>query len=183
MAKSGLSGSSEAMRILKELEPGLYKELGKQLRSELNPIIKPIESQINSQVSREVFTAMPGMFHQGRSSWNGARLTARVSVNPKDLITVTATGRSSAFGFDYAELAGIRRRPARRKSRTYTKNGRATSHAVNGQGDAFISKLNTEFGKPGRFAWIRVLRRKPEIENKVEQIADFFGVKLSRRLM
>jgi hypothetical protein len=126
---------------------------------------------------------MRGMFHQGRSSWNGARLTARVSVNPKDLITVTATGRSSAFGFDYAELAGIRRRPARRKSRTYTKNGRATSHAVNGQGDAFISKLNTEFGKPGRFAWIRVLKRKPQIEEKTQIITDAFGIKVSRRLM
>jgi hypothetical protein len=85
MAKSGLHGSSEAMKILKEFEPGLYKELGKQLRSELNPIIKPIESQINNSVTQEVFSKMPSMFHGGRSSWHGARLTARVSVRPSDL--------------------------------------------------------------------------------------------------
>ena len=190
MAKSGLSGSSEAMRMLKEFEPGLYKELGKQLRTQLNPIIKPIQSEINSSVTQEVFNAMQssnrpgksGMFHNGRSSWTGANITARVGVKPSDLITVTATGRNRSFGFDYAELAGIQRRPPRATSKSYTRNGESRRHRVNGQGLAFNEKLGREFGKPGRFAWIRVLRRKPEIEAKVENIADTFGVKLSRRL-
>ena len=182
MAKSILTGSSEAIRELKKYEPGLYRELGKQLRSELNPIIKPIQSEINSSVTSDVFSKMPGMFHSGRSSWLGANVTARVSVNPKSLISIVATGRSKAFGFDYAELAGIQRRKPRPMSRTYVKNGRTVRHRVNGQGLAFNAKLMAEFGKPGRFAWIRVLRRKPEIENKVSNIADFFNIQVSRRL-
>lgn len=182
MAKSGLSGSSEAMKLLKEFEPGLFKELGKQLRTQLNPIIKPIESEINSAITQEMASKMPGMFHNGRSSWNGATLNARVSVKPADLITVTATGRSRAVGFDYAELAGIQRRAPRPVSRAYTRDGQPRKHRVNGQGLAFNAKLGREFGKPGRFAWIRVLKRKPEIEARVEDIANTFGVKLSRRL-
>ena len=183
MAKSGLSGSADVIRVLKEVEPELFKELKKKLTSEINPIIKPIQSEINSQVTQEMREKMRGMFHTGRSSWNGATLTTRVATRPRELIFINATGSRSQVGFDYAELAGIRRRPARRKSRTYTKNGRAMSHAVNGQGDAFISKLNTEFGKPGRFAWIRVLKRKPQIEEKTQIITDAFGIKVSRRLM
>ena len=192
MARSGLSGSAETIRILKELEPDLFKELKKKLTSEINPVIKPIQSEINSQVTQEIRNTMrsssrssseSGMFHNGRSAWSGANLTTRVATRPKELVFINATGRKGQFGFDYAELAGIRRRPARRQSRSYTVNGQARRHAVNGQGDAFISKLNKEFGKPGRFAWIRVLRRKPQIEEKTQAITDAFGIKVSRRLM
>jgi len=183
MAKSGLSGSADVIRVLKEVEPELFKELKKNLTSDINPIVKPIQSEINSQVTQEIQGVMKGMFHTGRSSWNGATLSARTSTRPRDLIFINATGQRSHFGFDYAELAGIRRRPPRRRSRPYLKNGRPMTHAVNGQGDAFITKLNTEFGKPGRFAWIRVLKRKPQIEEKTQIITDAFGIKVSRRLM
>lgn len=182
MAKSGLSGSSETLKIIKDIEPELFKEIRKSVNSELKPILNPIEGEINSQVTQSVRAEMKGMFHNGRSAWNGARLTARVSTRPRELIFINATGISSQFGFDYAELAGIRRRPPRSRSKQYMINGQPRTHAVRGQGDAFISKLQTEFGKPGRFAWIRVLKRKPEIENKVQDVADKFGVKLSRRL-
>ena len=183
MAKSGLSGSADTIRILKEVEPELFKEMKKRLTSEINPIVKPIQSEINSQITQALRDKMPGMFHNGRSSWNGATLSTRVATRPKELIFINAAGSGGKVGFDYAELAGIRRRPARRQSRSYTVNGQPRRHAVNGQGDAFISKLSREFGKPGRFAWIRVLRRKPLIEEKTQAITDAFGVKLSRRLM
>jgi len=38
------------------------------------------------------------------------------------------------------------------------------------------------FGKPGRFLWQRVLKRKPEIEAKVSKIAEEFGIQISRKL-
>lgn len=182
MAKSILTGSSEAIRELKKYEPGLYKELGRQLRSELNPIIRPIQSQINSEVTGILKSKMPGLFHSGRSSWSGATLNAKVSVKPANLITVEARGRKQNVGFDYAELAGIQRRRPRPLSRAYEKNGQTVQHRVNGQGLAFNAKLTREFGKPGRFAWIRVLRQKPEIEKRVSDIADFFNIQVSRRL-
>ena len=182
MAKSGLSGSSETIKVLKELEPDLYKEVRKKVNSELKPILNPIKSEINSSVTQEMREKMKGMFHNGRSSWSGVNITARVSTRPRDLIFINATGVKGQVGFDYAELAGIRRRGPRKRSKAYTINGQTRTHAVNGQGDEMIEKLRTEFGKPGRFAWIRVLRRKPEVERKVQDIADEFGIKLSRRL-
>jgi hypothetical protein len=182
MAKSILTGSSEVIRELRKYEPGLYKELRKSLNSELNPIIKPIQTEINSDVGNQLRSAMPGMFHSGRSSWSGANLSSRVSTNPKNLISITASGKSGRVGFNYAELAGIQRRKPRPLSRPYQRNGQTVRHRVNGQGLAFNEKLMREFGKPGRFAWIRVLRRKPEIEQRVLGIADRFGIALSRRL-
>lgn len=182
MAKSGLSGSSETLKIIKDLEPELFKEIRKSVNSELKPVLTPIEGEINSQVTQTIKSAMPGMFHNGRSAWNGAKLTVRVSTRPRELIFINGDGQNRQVGFDYAELAGIRRRPPRSLSRQYMVNGQPRKHRVNGQGDAFISKLQSEFGKPGRFAWIRVLKRKPEVERKVQDVADKFGIKLSRRL-
>lgn len=182
MARSQLTGGAEAIRELKKYSPELYKQLRKNLNSELNPIIKPIQGEINSEVSNAIRTVMPGMFHNGRSAWNGANISARVSTNPKSLISIVATGRVSKFGFDYAELAGIQRRKPRPLSRTYTKDGVTMRHRVNGQGYAFNRKLKQEFGKPGRFAWIRVLRRKPQIEVKVIRIADQYNISLNRKL-
>ena len=181
MAKSGLSGSSETIKFLKEFEPDLFKEVRKKVNSELKPVLNPIQSEING-MTNEMQSKMPGMFHNGRSSWSGANITARVSTRPRDLIFINATGKQGKVGYNYAELAGIRRRPPRARSKAYTINGQSRTHAVNGQGDAMIDKLQREFGKPGRFAWIRVLKRKPEVERKVQNIADEFGIKLSRRL-
>ena len=182
MAKSGLSGSSEAMRMLKEFEPELFKELKKKIVSELKPIVSPIQGEINSQVAGELKSVMPGMFHNGRSAFAGVAMSPRISTRPRDLVFINAAGTNRQVGYNYAELAGIQRRPPRSMSRPYTRNGEARQHRVNGQGLAFNEKLGREFGKPGRFAWIRVLKRKPEVEAKVKNIADTFGVKLSRRL-
>jgi hypothetical protein len=182
MAKSVLTGSSEAIRELKKYEPQLYKELRKKLNSDLNPVIKPIQGQINSEITNTLKSSMPGLFHNGRSSWTGATMTTRVSTNPKNLISITAAGRRGKVGFNYAELAGIQRRRPRPLSREYVKDGRTMRHRVNGQGIAFNAKLRQEFGKPGRFAWIRVLKQKPMIEKKIERIATTYGIALSRRL-
>ena len=181
MAKSGLSGSSETIKVLKELEPDLFKDIRKKVNSELKPVLNPIQSEING-MTNEMQSKMPGMFHNGRSAWSGTNITARVSTRPRDLIFINAAGKQGKVGYNYAELAGIRRRPPRARSKAYTINGQSRTHAVNGQGDAMIDKLQREFGKPGRFAWIRVLGRKPEVERKVQDIADEFGIKLSRRL-
>ena len=182
MARSTLTGSAEAIRELRKYEPELYKEFRKNLNSQLNPIIKPIQGQINSEVTNAMKTAMPGMFHNGRSAWSGATLSSRVTSKPKELILINAAGRRSKVGFNYAELAGIERRKPRPVSREYVKNGRTMRHRVNGQGIAFNAKLAREFGKPGRFAFIRVVKQTPEIERKVLLVTDRFNLKVNRRL-
>lgn len=77
MARSTLTGSAEAIRELRKYEPELFKELRKNIKSDLNPVIKPIQGQINSEVTNTLRSVMPGMFHNGRSSWSGATLDTR----------------------------------------------------------------------------------------------------------
>lgn len=190
MTQSKLIGSAEIVRELKKYEPELFKQLKKDLRTDLNPIIKPIQGEINSEVTNTLRSVMigrgrseSGMFHNGRSSWSGATITAKASTNPRSLIFIEAAGRNGKVGFNYAELAGIERRRPRPRSREYVKNGRTMRHAVNGQGLEFNAKLRREFGKPGRFAWIRVLKQKPQIEKKVSVIADRYNIKVNRRIV
>jgi len=182
MARSTLQGSAEVIRELKKYEPELFKELRKSIKSELNPIIKPIQGQINSEVTNALRSTMPGMFHSGRSAWSGATLDARLTTKPKELVFINATGRTGKVGFNYAELAGIERRKPRPLSREYVRNGVTRRHRVNGQGLAFNAKLAREFGKPGRFAFIRVVKQTPAIELKVLRITDKYNVRVNRRL-
>jgi hypothetical protein len=55
------------------------------------------------------------------------------------------------------------------------------SYIYNGQGKAFNRRLTQLYGKPGRFMWIRVLKRKPKVEEKVLQITDSLNIKINRR--
>lgn len=180
--KTILTGSAEAIRELKKYEPELFKQLRKEIVSDINPIVKPIQGDINSSITSAVRSTMPGMFHNGRSAWSGVNISPRLSTNPKTLVNITAAGQKGQVGFNYAELAGIQRRKPRPLSRTYQKNGRTMRHRVNGQGLAFNAKLEREFGKPGRFAWIRVVKRKKEIEDKVLVIAEKYNLKVNRRI-
>ena len=153
-----LTGSAEYIRELKNYEKNLLPALRKKLNSQLTPILNPIENK------------------------------ARISLRPKDLIFIEGKGRGGdsldgAVGFEYAELAGIQRRPPRERSKGWGSSSVGYhSYTYNGQGFAFNRKLRKEFGKPGRFLWKRVLKRKPDIEAKVQSVANDFGIKLSKRL-
>ena len=183
-AKSHMTGSAEYIRELKNYEQGLLPALRKNINSELAPILGPIESQINSSDTTKLKSALPGMFHNGRTQWGGVKVRARVSLRPKDLIFIEGKGDSSgsldgAVGFEYAELAGIERRAPRGVSKGWGSSSVGYhSYIYNGQGKAFNRKLGSAFGKPGRFLFKRVLERKPEIESKVKAVAEQFGIKL-----
>ena len=188
MAETYLSGDKEVMRALKDAEKRLLPELRKALNSELSPILSPIESQINSSDTSKLKSQMPGMFHDGRTQWGGVTVRARVSLRPKDLIFIEGKGAGKgsldgAVGFEYAELAGIERRAPRAISKGWGSSSVGYhSYIYNGQGKAFNAKLGSAFGKPGRFLWTKVLKRKPEIEAKVQRISEQFGIAISRKL-
>lgn len=181
MLKSGLHGSAEAFKMLKELEPEVFKAVKQAMRVEINPIIKPIQSKINSQITASMRENVRGMFHSGKTSWDGVSINTRVSTRPRDLIFLNATGMRGSLGYNYTELAGIRRRPPRTRSKPYTRNGATRTHKIAGQGDALIEKLNEKYGKPGRFVWIRVVKDKPKIEDKIQQVTNDLGIKISRK--
>ena len=185
---TNLEGSSEYLRMMRTYDKDLYKELAKNLQTQLKPILNPIESEINGTVTGELKSRRnAGMFnHSGRTQWGGVNVKAKTSIQPKNLIFIEGKGRGAgsldgALGFEYAELAGIRRRPPRSMSKGWGSTSTGYhSYRQNGQGDAFISMLG-KYGKPGRFLWKRVLKRKPEIEGKVESIAESLNVKINRR--
>lgn len=182
-----LHGSSEVIKMLYTYERDLYKELGKKLESDLRPIMGPIQGQVNGAVTAQLKNRRNiGMFHDGRSAWSGVTVKTKTSVKPKNLIFIEGKGRKGGdyvqAGFEYAELAGIRRRPPRSLSKGWGSTSTGWhSYIQNGQGDAFIKMLSS-YGKPGRFLWKRVLNRKPEIEEKVVNIAEALNVKINRRI-
>lgn len=187
MARSGLSGSAETLRMLKTYETDLYKEFRKNVNSQLKPVIAPIEGDINSSVTSSLRNQMKGMFHEGRTAWSGVKVTPKVSLRPRDLLFIEGKGRNAGLdtqvGFEYAELAGIERRPPRPVSKGWGSTGPGYhSYIYNGQGKAFNRKLTSSYGRPGRFLWKRVLKRKPELEKKVLDIAENLNIKINRRL-
>ena len=114
MARSGLQGSAETIKMLKTYESDLYKEMRKQVNSQLKPVISPIEGEINSSVTSSLRNQMSGMFHNGRTAWSGVKVTPKISTRPRDLLFIEGKGRNAGLdtqvGFEYAELAGIERR-------------------------------------------------------------------------
>lgn len=182
-----LEGSAETLYLLKTYDKQLYRELGKKLESDLRPIMGPIQGQINGSVTSALKSRRDiGMFHDGRSGWSGVEVKTKTSIQPKNLIFIEGKGRNlgldTQVGFEYAELAGIRRRPPRAVSKGWGSTGVGYhSYIQNGQGDGFIDMLG-RYGKPGRFLWKRVLNRKPQIEKKVSDIAETFNIRVNRKL-
>lgn len=188
MQKSKLIGSAETMRELKYYrEKGLQNQFKKSLNSELEPILKPIEGEINSSVTSSLKNRMRGMFHEGRTGWSGVAITVKTSLRPNDLIFIEGKGRSGGLdtqvGFEYAELAGINRRPPRPVSKGWgSTTAGYHSYIYNGQGRVFSERLTQSYGRPGRFLWKRVMNRKNMIELKVLKVAELYNMKVNKKL-
>lgn len=169
---------------LKQYRPESLKALRKSLRKEMKPLLNKITSQINAEVTSQLQSRDYEMFHGGRTSWNGVRGTMSVTSNKKgSMVKIVMTGRAGKLGFNYAELAGIERRPPRRKSKGwYSSSVGYHSYDYAGQGLVFNDRLTRDFGKPGRFGWIRIVKSRKEIEKEMLQILDRYNVGLSRKL-
>jgi len=154
------------IRELKDFERTAVRELRSDLKASLNPIA----AEIAGRISRE--PPLSGMRHRGRTRWRGVNKPV-VEFRPgksrrggERLVNIRFTGGARGLGFDYAELAGIRRRPAKAMSRPYEKRNQSGTfqHRLNGQGDAFIQNLAQETGRgPGRFMFLEALRYRPQM--------------------
>lgn len=187
MSKSEMTGVAKQLRVLKAIEPELSKKLRRDMRTNIQPILNPVESQINSQVEGALRGVRKiGMFHDGRSQWGGVKVKARATVRPNDLVYIEGKGGGGdsldgAAGFEYAELAGIKRRNPRPRSKGWGSTGEGYhSYTQNGQGDGFIRMLS-RFGGPGRFLFKRIMARKPGIEDKVKMVITKYEQKLNAK--
>lgn len=179
-----VDGIAYTVSVLKKIDDDLIKQLRKDIKKDLSPMVGKITSEINSVVTNQLQSRDYEMFHNGRTSWNGVRGYATIKANKKEnAAQLVFTGRNKKFGFDYAELAGIERRPPRRRSKGwYSTSVGYHSYDYAGQGKVFNDRLEKDFGKPGRFAWIRVIKRRKEIEREFKQSIEKFTDRISRKL-
>jgi hypothetical protein len=190
--KVRVDGLEEVLTTLKKVEP----EAIKTIRSEIRTIVT-VSGVISSIKSRAPAIApMSGMNHNGPTKWQGVKSvststlsrTAALAKKSVPLVRIAATGGGDALGFDYAELAGIRRRPPRARSKIRGTGLRGTqkgdgSIALNGQGDNFIKVLEARNGKtPGRYAYRAVQSARGKIEQGIQVVLDAYAQRVNRKL-
>lgn len=160
------------LAVLKKIDNKIVKDLRKELRGRLQPYASAIAASIpgNPPIS--------GMNHNGVTRWEG-KPKGRVNFNPRGrrgalvgLIFTGGTRRGGPLGFDYAEVAGIRRRPPKPVSRIYEDQyGTLKTHRVNGQGDAMIRAIRRRKpirGKAGYYAFEQALQKFPLLKKIAE---------------
>ena len=177
-----VEGIAEVTKQLKRFEPDVLKEMRRGFRTELKPIVKEITTSINSEVTSKLQSRDYQMFHNGRTAWNGVRGGTSITASrTKQVAKLTFNGQGGEVGFNYAELAGIERRPPRARSKGwYSTTPGYHSYTYAGQGKGFNDRLKRDFGKPGRFAFKRFLKKRKEVDKQAQQVADRFIKKLNR---
>jgi hypothetical protein len=192
--KIRIEGLEKTLRILKKVEPDSIK----QIRAEIRGIIKQSGAVSKIRARTPSVAPLSGMNNNGPVKWAGvksitvsplSRITGFSSINNNvPLAQITATGGKQSLGFDYAELAGIRRRPPRDRSKIRGGTLRGTakgdgSMALRGQGDNFIKYLEERYGKtPGRFAFRAVFETRREIMAGIQRTLDNYAAKVNRKL-
>jgi hypothetical protein len=187
-----VEGLEKVLTTLKEVEPDAIKTM----RSEIRTIISAtgVISSIKSRAPQ--IAPMSGMNHSGPTRWAGVRSvttsvlprTAALQKKSVPLVRIAASGGKEALGFDYAELAGIRRRPPRARSKIRGSGLRGTqkgdgSIALRGQGDNFIKVLEDRNGqRPGRFAYRAVQSARYLIEQGMQKVLDSYAQRVNRKL-
>lgn len=186
-----VEGLEETLAILKTVEPDSIKEMRKEIRT----VVVTSGAISAVKFSAPATAPMSGMVHNGPTRWGGVksvttRILSRTSASQRKsipLITIVASGKDS-LGFDYAELAGIRRRPPRARSKIRGSSLRGQqagdgSIALNGQGDNFIAVLEERVGKrPGRFAYRAVFQKRQAIERGSQVVLDRYAQSVNRKL-
>lgn len=180
-----VQGVDDVVRELKQVETTSVR----QLRSDLKMKLNPLAAEIAARIPREA--PLRGMRHRGRTRWRGVNkpvvefTPGRSRRGGNKLVNIRFTGGARGLGFDYAELAGIRRRPPRPMSKPYERRDRPGTfqHRLNGQGDAFIQALAEKTGRgPGRFMFLAAIKRRPELIALAIESINAATKKINRRL-
>lgn len=169
--KVEVTGISEAIRALKNID----EEAVKALRAEMKSAILPTAQQIAAKVPTQA--PLSGMMHAGKTRWTGAK--ARVAFTPskirrgKDthpIVSIVLQGRGTGAGFDIAEIAGSRNNSfTKPRSREFIRRGASEKIRTrqNGQGAAFVRGLQSRSPftfKAGRFGFGNFLLEKMRLQ-------------------
>lgn len=188
-ARFDSSDINHTVRTLRGVDRRVLNDLRKELRGKVQPYAQSIANAVPAQ------SPLRGMRHEGVTRWGG-KPKATVSFTPgksrkgNRLLSIKLTGGSAGrgpIGFDYAEVAGVRKRPPKPFSKVYRDGqGLSRQHRVNGQGDAMIEELrrrNPIRGKAGYFAFNEALQ-KYGLLNKIGVLAlQKFSIKITHELI
>jgi hypothetical protein len=186
-----VEGLENTLAILKLVEPDSIKAI----RSEIRSIVTGSGAVSKIRSRTPAIAPLSGMANNGPTKWAGVK-SVSVSVLPRiaagkrsvPLVRIAASGGATSLGFDYAELAGIRRRPPRARSKIRGGTTRGSqkgdgSMALNGQGDNFIEYLEARNGKsPGRFAFRAVFDTRRAIMAGIQRTLDKYAERINVRL-
>jgi hypothetical protein len=186
-----IEGLRHAIREIRTFDKTLIFRLRNRLRTATNDDRQKVKRVIQETTPLLQSARNIGMFHNGRTAWNEAAvdidsLTGRAGA----IVAIKATGTGKKFGYDYAELAGIRPPRSGGVSREFTREGStsATRTRQNGQGEAFSRMLDNHLPanhKPnvgGRYAFQGLVRRMPYISKKVLKIIMDFADETSYKI-
>lgn len=170
---------------LTQAEKDYIDDLKREAKAEMSPVASRVRSLLPSVLP------LSGMNHNGRTQYRRPPVKVyaapRVRNRRRDYIPIAgfrAGGVKNAVGFEYAELAGIRRHPPRPISKGWnsTTAGGYHSYTVNGQGDYFIARLERIYARPGRFFFHNILKELPRVRSAVRKIVVDRTEKLNKEL-
>jgi hypothetical protein len=177
---ASVQGLTEVIRFLRRYQPEVLKALKKDISAEIKPLVEDSVNEVNSLVTSQLKSRNYEMFHNGKTAWGGVRYTPKVTSNRAGLIKLTFTGKGGKLGFDYAELAGIYRQFPRARSKPWP--GRPNGYNYAYQGYTFNDRLGKDFGRPGRFMWIRIIKKRKLINRQIDQILTRYNIKVNAQL-
>jgi hypothetical protein len=175
------------LKALRELDPGLRKEMIREFKSEAKPLVKDIKDSVKS-----LTPPVGSLNSSGRLSWVSGLYKGN-RIKPDNVIAKLSSGRSrrsavtSLFGVwvrsPMPALMGVIGKgsmsPRRAETKEYEWNGTKRSHKNNGQGVkllAFVQHRNSN--------WFYRAAEKamPDVERKVKLVWDKYSSKVSRKL-
>lgn len=186
-----VEGLAHAIREIRTFDKTLIFRLRNRLRTATNEDRQKVKRVIQETTPLLQSARNIGMFHNGRTAWNEAAVDIDTMIRwTSAVVAIKATGIGKKFGYDYAELAGIRPPRSGGVSREFTREGstRATRTRQNGQGEAFSRMLDNHLPanhKPnvgGRYAFQALVRRMPYISKKVFKIIMDFADETSYKI-
>ena len=154
---------------LREIDPGLARQLGKDLKSALVPFAASIQQEMPSE------SPLSGMVHNGRTGWSPA--IVKVASTPgagygRSIARIVIEGKPNPAMLKIAEFAG---------SSNYTKStgpGRSLSRNLdNPPGRKGYPLVK---GRGGRFGFAAYYKKQPEMLKIIQTVIDGY-VKLTNK--
>jgi hypothetical protein len=181
-------GVNETVKLMRQIEPEMLKDMRKSIRAIGNPAVLAIKA------GSPKVAPLSGMNGAGRLGYTVPKINLRITPGQRsygfgsttsNLVTVTATGSGSQYGFDVADMAGRANNAGKyRQTRPFVdpRTGQKVRRRINGQGQNLINVLNSRYGPASRFVYKNIEDKLPSIRQEVAKVIERTMDDFSRRL-